>query len=253
MRRGGVLEDLFHTVQSYNGLTAYLASLKEPPEPKAVVFVLDVSASMFNPPHQPVDRFSTCKTSILNIIREHCEPNDYIALVSFATDVQVDLELKTKASHSSQHVDRLVNHMKLRGATAFYDGLLRGFELLSVPEMHTVPKWLIALTDGLDTASYPESVDKACNLFQATPKTNLALITVDGEPALGCCNCCPCTKGPRLDPSADPAVVRKFLHAARGGMYAGTSVHIHADSQEAITKAFEDISKRMTGAALEIL
>ena len=110
---------------------------------------------------------------------------------------------------------RTLMGLETRGATAFYDGLVQAMRLLDDADRF-MPKWVVALTDGADTVSYEDAVDKVrcapgaafrspslltsqmallpyfpllaahppcqvCSALEKTPAMHLALITVSGS------------------------------------------------------------------------
>ena len=131
--------------------------------------------------------------------------------------------------------------------------MLKGVEMVAKDEYRYHEKWVVALTDGADTASYPTSVQAACKLMERTPKVNLALITVSGEEKSG--GCCTCTPQRASEDVADMRVVRQYLKSAYEGEFKGTCKHIEASSPEAISAAFDSVSSAMehSGALFEVL
>ena len=95
--QGGPVKAL-HSI--WNGATGGSGGPSQERDPCCVIFVLDVSRSMHDPPYQPVDRLTPCKQSILSIVEKHMRDDDNIALVSFATEVNVELELASKRAHA---------------------------------------------------------------------------------------------------------------------------------------------------------
>ena len=136
-----------------------------------------------------------------------------------------------------------LHQLQVKGATAFYDAVLQALELLQAEgeKLKYVSKWVVALTDGADTVSFPEAVPKACEILRTTPKMNLALLTVSGKPKRGCFG----LGNLKYVDVADMNVVNQYLDAARGGKYAGTVLHIDADNEGAIAAAFDSVSEAM--------
>ena len=68
--------------------------------------------------------------------------NDHVGLVTFASDIRVDIPLKLKGKNEAAF-NQQVNSLNTRGATAFYAGVLEGTKRLSNA---SGAKWLVALT-----------------------------------------------------------------------------------------------------------
>ena len=116
-----------------------------PSSPKAVVFVLDCSGSMGG------TRLNNCKQALLDIYSDNINDTDKVALVTFASDVRVDLDWTLKADDWRGRVPVLFNQLTTRGLTAMYDGVARAVQLTQKDGgMPGYDNWIVLLCDGDD-------------------------------------------------------------------------------------------------------
>jgi tight adherence protein B len=138
--------------------------------PVGIVFVIDTSGSMAGAP------IAAAKRAALSFIDQKRD-QDFIALVTFADDVQV---LSGFTSSKTALINR-VNDIQAGGETAFYDGVVRSSELFSGDAARLEPN-MIVLTDGADTVS----TATLANAIQATKSIRVfgvALESPDFNPA----------------------------------------------------------------------
>lgn len=110
--------------------------------PKAVLFVLDCSGSMGG------TRLNSCKKALEDIYDDNISDGDQISLVTFASDVRVDLDWTTKAG-SERTVRPLFRSLDTRGMTAMFDAVSKAVELTGKDGgMPAYSNWIVLLCDG---------------------------------------------------------------------------------------------------------
>ena len=135
--------------------------------PKHVVFVLDCSGSMAG------SLIDQCKQSILMIVDEYCASHDTSTLIAFNSHVDVLYERGQTDDQGVRRMRKVVNDVRTRGRTAFYDAINAA---LNLTQNETETAWIIALTDGADNAS-EKSHEFIAQMFHQR-HTNFILITV---------------------------------------------------------------------------
>jgi hypothetical protein len=113
--------------------------------PKAVLFVLDCSGSMSG------SRLTSCKQALEDIYNDNLSNADQLALVTFASDVRVDLGWTMKAG-SEGRVPQLFRSLSTRGATEMFAGIQRAIDMTKqCPRMADFDNWIVLLCDGAIT------------------------------------------------------------------------------------------------------
>ena len=98
-------------------------------------------------------RLSSCKQALLDIYRDNISPDDQVSLITFASDVRVDLGW-TKKAGSEHHVPPLFKSLETRGQTAMFSAVARAVKLTQeVSGMPGYQNWIVLLCDGDDNES----------------------------------------------------------------------------------------------------
>ncbi|KAI8611472.1 hypothetical protein BC830DRAFT_653608 [Chytriomyces sp. MP71] len=139
---------------------------------KSVMFVLDVSGSMSG------SRIKTCRTSINNIIQNHCTDADSISMIKFSNIPFVLFTSLNKRQHLSNMLSQVRDGTIVSGGTAFYDAVSRAVQQITETDPRTKQKWIIALTDGEDNRSRPESARDIERMLCANRGVGVIVITV---------------------------------------------------------------------------
>ena len=117
--------------------------------------------------------------------------------------------------------------------TAFYSAVLKGAldleeQLAAEP---TLPKWLVALTDGADNKSNRDDRLEIPKVLKRIPGINLALITVGNDVDIKTCN--------------------TFLEAVTDA--GGTAMLVKATDAASIAAAFQNVAEAMSAGVTEVL
>uniref|UniRef100_A0A8C6DNH2 Inter-alpha-trypsin inhibitor heavy chain H3 n=1 Tax=Moschus moschiferus TaxID=68415 RepID=A0A8C6DNH2_MOSMO len=135
-------------VQIVNGyFVHFFAPQGLPVVPKSVVFVIDVSGSMFG------RKMEQTKDALLKIL-EDVKKDDYLNFILFSGDVTTWKDSLVQATPENiQEARKFVMDIHDQGMTNINDALLRGISMLNkAREEHTVPERstsiIIMLTDG---------------------------------------------------------------------------------------------------------
>lgn len=110
--------------------------------PVGVVLAIDASGSMSG---APLDAAKTAAVSFIDQAR----PEDRIAVVSFADDVQV----LSGFTNNKDSLRTTVEGITAGGETSFNDAVIQGVEMFNAPNAADLLANMIVLTDGDDTAS----------------------------------------------------------------------------------------------------
>jgi uncharacterized protein YegL len=111
----------------------------------------DVTVFEFDWP--PPTRLDSCKQALLDIYRDHISDEDQVSLVTFASDVRVDLAW-TKKAGSEHRVPPLFKGLQTRGQTAMFSAVARAVKLTQVDGgMPDYQNWIVLLCDGDDNES----------------------------------------------------------------------------------------------------
>ena len=137
--------------------------------PVGIVLAIDASGSMAG---APIEAARQAALSFIDQKRDQ----DFIALVTFADDVQV---LSGFTSSKTALINR-VNDIEAGGETAFYDGVIRSSELFSGDAARLEPN-MIVLTDGADTVS-TATLNDAITATQGVRVFGVALESPDFNP-----------------------------------------------------------------------
>ncbi|XP_002720066.2 inter-alpha-trypsin inhibitor heavy chain H6 [Oryctolagus cuniculus] len=150
-----LMEDVMGDVQIYDGyFIHYFAPRGLPPVEKNVVFVIDVSGSMFGTKMQQTKK-------AMNVILSDLQANDYFNIISFSDTVSVwraggSIQATSQNVHSAKNY---LDHMEAAGWTDINAALLEAASVLShsnqepgrSPGVGRTPL-IIFLTDGEPTA-----------------------------------------------------------------------------------------------------
>ena len=152
-----------------------------------------------------------------------------MGLITFADDVREEFKLDTVKPGM---VDK-VKGLRTRGMTAFYSAVLKGAldleeQLAAEP---TLPKWLVALTDGADNKSNRNDRLEIPKVLKRIPGINLALITVGNDVDIKTCN--------------------TFLEAVTDA--GGTAMLVKATDAASIAAAFQNVAEAMSAGVAEVL
>ncbi|MDP9495653.1 MAG: VWA domain-containing protein, partial [Actinomycetota bacterium] len=118
------------------------APLGESSVPVGVVLVIDTSGSMEGAP------IEAAKAAAKSFVAQK-NPEDSIALVTFADTAVVLTGFTTNAADLNNRIDGIV----AAGETALYDGVVLGLSLFDTPSADTLIPNMILMSDGDDTAS----------------------------------------------------------------------------------------------------
>lgn len=154
---------------------------------KSVLFCIDVSGSMSNQirsPSQsarPPSRLDKARENCLKIFDEYLDDTDEVCLVTFDSQVQVDVPLKYVGGSQSQLRGELDAKLRsTRGATKFFDALCASEKVLRSGKPG-VKQWIVALTDGA-TRGDSATIHDTINQLRASPgKPDLIVVGVDLE------------------------------------------------------------------------
>ncbi|XP_015417695.1 PREDICTED: inter-alpha-trypsin inhibitor heavy chain H3, partial [Myotis davidii] len=125
----------------------FFAPRRLPVVPKNVVFVIDISGSMYG------RKIQQTKDALLKILEDKKE-EDYLNFILFDSDVTTWKDTLVQATPENiQEAREFVKNIRDRGMTNINDGLLTGISMLNkAQEEHTVPdrstSIVIMLTDG---------------------------------------------------------------------------------------------------------
>ncbi|XP_038596066.1 inter-alpha-trypsin inhibitor heavy chain H3-like [Tachyglossus aculeatus] len=135
-------------VQIVNGYFVHFFAPKDlPVVPKNVVFVIDVSGSMYG------RKLVQTKEALLKIL-EDMKEEDYLNFILFSSDVTVWKDTLIKATPENlKEAKDFVKNIQDQGMTNINDGLMRGIKMLNeAREANVIPKrstsLIIMLTDG---------------------------------------------------------------------------------------------------------
>ena len=184
---------------------ADLFQIRSPLTPASVVVAIDVSGSMAEQDRLPQARAAT--RTFLSQIR----PNDRVALLSFASDIQV----RQTFTSDRRLLARAIDGLATTGNTRLYDGLVRAVnQAMGAP---SGSRAVILLTDGEDTES------------QSGVDVGIGIATQGGVPVY--------TIGLGNEVKAD---VLQRISAETGGRY------YQAPSSQDLTRVFLLISRQLT-------
>uniref|UniRef100_K7E9C2 Inter-alpha-trypsin inhibitor heavy chain H3 n=1 Tax=Ornithorhynchus anatinus TaxID=9258 RepID=K7E9C2_ORNAN len=135
-------------VQIVNGYFVHFFAPKDlPVVPKNVVFVIDVSGSMYG------RKLVQTKEALLKIL-EDMKEEDYLNFILFSSEITTWKDTLIKATPENlKKAKEFVKNIKDEGLTNINDGLMRGIKMLNeARETNVVPKrstsLIIMLTDG---------------------------------------------------------------------------------------------------------
>ena len=99
-------------------------------------------------------RLNNCKKALQDIYRDNLADDDKFGLVTFASDVSVDMEFTTKRG-SEERAANMFRNIKTRGATAMFSAVS---EAVAQANKHAarqtnVNTWIVLLCDGDDNRS----------------------------------------------------------------------------------------------------
>jgi uncharacterized protein YegL len=112
----------------------------------------DVTVFEFDWRPEPT-RLDSCKQALLDIYRDHISDEDQVSLVTFASDVRVDLAW-TKKAGSEHRVPPIFKGLQTRGQTAMFSAVARAVKLTQEDGgMPDYQNWIVLLCDGDDNES----------------------------------------------------------------------------------------------------
>jgi uncharacterized protein YegL len=111
----------------------------------------DVTVFEFD--YHPKSRLDSCKQALVDIYNKNINANDQVALITFASDVRVDLPW-TKKAGSEGRVPPLFKGLETRGQTAMFSAVARAVNLTQEGDgMRDYANWIVLLCDGDDNES----------------------------------------------------------------------------------------------------
>jgi len=159
-------QDLAHT-KGFNYLDDYVPELSTPPanvvtqaqqlfkekknagRPVAAVFIADISGSMAGEP------IVNLKNSLANGIR-YIDPENYIGLVSYSTDVYVNLPIRKFDINQQSLFVGAVNDFEVAGSTSTYSAVIVALDMLAQMKQldPQVKPMIFLLSDGEQNTGY---------------------------------------------------------------------------------------------------
>jgi Mg-chelatase subunit ChlD len=138
--------------------------------PQSVCLVIDTSGSMTRQ-----GKMDLAKRSALDLARA-LEPEDYIALVSFATEAKV--ELSSSRVEDASDLSAALDRIKPGGRTALYDGLSAALrQIEQSPADSSAVRQIILLSDGRPTLG-SKGVRQYSILARDMRKSNVRLVAI---------------------------------------------------------------------------
>lgn len=128
--------------------------------PVGVVLVIDASGSMAG---EPIESAQAAAKSFIAQAR----PEDRVALVTFANNVQVLSGFTNNKDALNAAVDAIVAD----GETAFNDGVIQGVAMFDEPSSDNLLPNMIVLSDGADTASNASFDDALASVSNSDVRT----------------------------------------------------------------------------------
>jgi len=144
---------------------------------KSVVFCVDKSYSMSQ------GRMNKARENLLKVFDQHIEDEDHISLVLFSNTAETTIPLQEVAKGRRSRLRMMLdaNCQNPRGATAFWDALVECVKTFE----HSPPgnqQWIVSLTDGEDTRSMQNSMEKARDCIASAPGSpNLIVVGIQLE------------------------------------------------------------------------
>lgn len=119
-------------------------------KPIVAVFICDISGSMDGEP------LNTLKTSLVHA-SEYIGDSHYVGLVSYSSDVTVNLDIAAFDAMQRAKFAGEVKNLYASGSTATYDAVLVGAKMIAekMAELGDVKPLLFVLTDGEQNEGYP--------------------------------------------------------------------------------------------------
>eukprot|EP01017_Pseudomicrothorax_dubius_P046682 TRINITY_DN8262_c0_g1_i2.p1 TRINITY_DN8262_c0_g1~~TRINITY_DN8262_c0_g1_i2.p1 ORF type:complete len:210 (+),score=43.41 TRINITY_DN8262_c0_g1_i2:60-632(+) len=137
------------------GLSRLLSSYSG--QSKDVVFLLDYSSSMGKG-----GRIEHAIRNLLGVFDQYVKDEDYISLITFDLNCRVRFGLTQKRGNKIQLRKQIEACVEPGGATAMYDAITMALQLHNDAKKRSgevVSRWIVALTDGEDTASEAQISD----------------------------------------------------------------------------------------------
>jgi tight adherence protein B len=157
--------------QAVSGLET--APLGESSVPVGVVLVIDTSGSMAGAP------IEAAKAAAKSFVAQK-NPEDSIALVTFADTATVATGFTTNATDLNNRIDAIVAD----GETALYDGVILGLSLFDTPSADILIPNMILMSDGDDTESTATEEEALAAVTASDARTfAIALESPDFNPA----------------------------------------------------------------------
>eukprot|EP00287_Rhodomonas_sp_CCMP768_P000566 CAMPEP_0196745688 /NCGR_PEP_ID=MMETSP1091-20130531/62737_1 /TAXON_ID=302021 /ORGANISM="Rhodomonas sp., Strain CCMP768" /LENGTH=303 /DNA_ID=CAMNT_0042092503 /DNA_START=6 /DNA_END=917 /DNA_ORIENTATION=+ len=124
----------------------------------------------------PMNRLQVCKLSLLQAVENVIREGDQFGLYVFDHHFEARHALQRADTNFMATMERIVSGIDTRGGTAFWDAVKTSMELMKMSAQHD-DRWIIALTDGEDQHSKPESFPWILQNIR-TITVNLVIITV---------------------------------------------------------------------------
>ncbi|KAJ3186136.1 hypothetical protein HK101_009715 [Irineochytrium annulatum] len=139
-------------------------------------FVLDCSGSMSG------SYIRACRSSLKFIIESVCHDRDRVGLTTFQTSARevFGLTVRGEKDALSMMMTKVENDTTCDRSTAFYDAVLQAVRAITrgKGQEDGRERWIVALTDGEDNSSRPNSHSDLMRELKANPGLGLIVITV---------------------------------------------------------------------------
>ena len=123
--------------------------VKDGGQPIIAVFIADISGSMDGTP------ITNLKQALLNT-KDYISENNYVGLVSYATNVHIDLPIEKFDSKQKAYFSGAVKNLAVEDATATYDAILVAMQMImdKKTEIPNAKTMLFVLSDGEQNRGY---------------------------------------------------------------------------------------------------
>ena len=156
--------------------------------PSSVVLVIDVSGSMASPASMHDDSDGASGLSQLDIVKhasrailESLHEEDQIAVVAFASEVDIVFPLANMTSDNRRKAWEAVDALRPTTSTNLYGGLIRALDLIKEQDKMPSNPNIMLLTDGMPNVSPPRGeIQSLRNYLDANPSLNQVRIATFG-------------------------------------------------------------------------
>jgi len=159
--------------------TPVLLSLRPPQGngrvPTDIICVIDASYSMSDEAKVQNEQgvSETTGLTILDVTKHAVrtvfnvlEPNDRMAIVSFADDGKIDLNLTAMNEAGQKQAETCIEKLQVRGGTNLWAGVEKGLEVAEAAKASNRLTHVLLLTDGVPTVNPPKGKGTECEHFQ---------------------------------------------------------------------------------------